>query len=107
MCFIMGCPEQSLLMGPQQWTDGSVQSPGCCFFSAHFQAEFQRVPGQDDPLGNRLGFNVDRRQNRPTVTCSGSREGLEKPEGGGMFHGVLTTEKLAGGDLVLVQLTFL
>lgn len=52
------------------------------------KANFQRVPGQDELLGNRLGLNsqdhMDDCQNQLSVTCSGSwvSLGKAKPEGG-------------------------
>lgn len=53
------------------------------FFVMHiFWANIQRVPGQDELLGNRVGFNsqdhMDECQNQPSVTCSCSWVSLER-----------------------------
>lgn len=60
------------------------------FFScyAYFWATIQRVPGQDELLGNRVSFNsqdvMNECQNQPIVTCCSSwvSLGKAKPEGG-------------------------
>lgn len=58
------------------------------FLCIFFWTNFQSVPGQDELLGNRLGFNSrdhrDESQNQPSVTCSCSCVSLGKarPEGG-------------------------
>lgn len=60
-----------------------------CIF---FWANFQRVPGQDKLLGNRLGFNsrdhMDECQNQLSVTCSASLGEFGKGKAGGWKEAV-------------------
>lgn len=69
--------------------------PGFCvwvLYAYFFWANFQRVPGQDKLLGNRLGFNsrdhMDECQNQLSVTCSASLGEFGKGKAGGWKEAV-------------------